>query len=237
MHNAHYLRKGLLMKIISLAFVPLVVFLGGCAPTKTIFINPQYENQAIQDASMGIDFPVNKLFIENTDDVVDDLGGGVADSVYHGWFESFFPAVLKKKSSLSTISFCQIPYDNKFEQTTFAMNEKESFTVQIPKPGTRFQDTSRFLLFIEGLKIYRVGPTSSAPMPGVTPSGTWPKLTNELKFLIWDNEYGRALSYGKAASESDCVFFTMTKRNWEDVVRKIISQLVSNTPLFKKVLD
>jgi hypothetical protein len=229
------------MKIILPLCILLLALITGCAPKETIFETPEYENQSFRNISLAISMPGDGLFIENMDDFTDDIGAGPFDSVFYPWFQSLFAGALKKTRTISSLSWQQVSYyDANFDQRGTLVKDEGAIKVKVPRPGTRFADTSHFILFLESIKFHRAKGESGTFTPGMfgmgggNSGGSWEKLVIEITFLVWDNNAGRTVSYGYSSDESQCAFNTMTRGNWENVVTTIAPKVMAKTPFFIK---
>jgi hypothetical protein len=180
----------------------------------------------------------SSLTIFNKDDVVDDLGEGVADEVYRCYFDSLFSIAIKNYSNFKRV-YTIYSMNNKYQNRELPLDEMEEIRIQLPIDGTLIQDSLNvdYVLFISNYAIQRLAGspgTWSPAAPGQAPmmtGGSFGSLSQQLEFALWDNLQGKIISYGRAEVKSTIVF-AMTKSNWTDCIYKIARYIMKASPFY-----
>jgi hypothetical protein len=230
---------------ISFLFVVLSLFLQACGATSSITIDKEYKGKHFEDVSITVSLPRNELVITNGDDVTDDLGDGDVYDVYRNFFNEQFAISLKKYSTFKNVVPLELKKgiynDTNFTTQSYTIGKNGLLIFHVPKgvPIYAENDSTRFILFIEGFKIYREQGTTGMFIPGAfgtAPSytgGSNPKLGHQFRFIVWDNEFKKVVYYGEVTSEDDVGYFSMTKTDWKTNLDAIAKELVDKSPFRK----
>ena len=209
-------------------FVPIVLF--SCSTPELTFVTKDYSGRSMTRASLAVNMPLRELLLSNSDDVVDDLGEGNADSVYYNFFRQEMPTALLSISYCTKVTVTRELWDSSFVPKKFQLATKETFTVRLPPDSTVFPDTAQYILFIQGLKSYRESMSfMGTPVGGSTNSS----LVHQLTFFIWDNRHGKLVSYGYPNGSSS-FRFGMSKSDWRTTLKKLARAIMSNSPFYMK---
>jgi hypothetical protein len=226
----------LLLSVSCLSFLVLA----GCSPG-TIIRTKEYEGKSLEGKSLAIARITPSIL--NSDDVVDDLGKGVAQDVFEDFFEKEFIAEMLKRSTFGVVSYlAKRPLPDLGErEVDFVKQEKLRFS--LPRQGQLVRCdslTPDFVLFISQLVIGRGDAKSGTYVPGAPGSagyftgGSFGNLNFHATFALWDNLEGRLVTYGRTGSESQIMFFAMTKGNWEGCTHDLAREILKNSPFEKK---
>ncbi len=216
--------------LLSLTLI-LSVLMVGCSNSTAILMK-EYKGQNLTGKSLTIIKLFTKPLIANADDVIDDLGSGIPEDVYMTFFKENFITAFKNSSCCNKIFCIQNYSPSDLEEKTLEINSEEKMKILLPKSSNRIENdsiSSDFILFIDNLQISRIPGQSSIGMGGVYSGNSPSKLYEQIYFALWDNTKGKIVSYGRIADEST-VIFTMTKSNWESVLKGLASKILNYSP-------
>ncbi len=225
----------------------LAIILQACGASSSIIINDEYKGRQFDKVSLSVSLPRNEVFIENGDDVTDDLGEGDVYDVFLGFFKEHFTRALRRYSTFNTVKYLElrhgIYYDTNFIKQSYQISRHEMLSFNKPKQGKSIyfeKDSSEFILFIEGFKVHRISASPGVFMPGPIGSpgthtgGSNAKLGYEFRFIVWDNPKGQSVYYGKVESQDDVGLFSMTIEDWKTNIDALAKEIVKKSP-FKKI--
>ncbi len=211
--------------------------------------NPQYIEEKIVNQGLAISLPPTQVIIGNGDDVTDDLGAGNPKEVYLNFFREQFPKAIAEHSTFKKVipftSKYGIELDKNFILRTHVMGTNSFIKIHEPKKGAKIStgdNSVRFILFIEGLKISRVTELESRAdssfnrllpnelqQKGVT---IYPKLSHKLNYSLWDNEKEMTVTFG-SIEEKDDAGLKMEKIDWQTILESIVKDIVKGTQFAK----
>ncbi|MBX7151967.1 hypothetical protein K1X84_10030 [bacterium] len=218
----------------------VLLVLIGCAPS-TRFISPEYDGKTLVGKTIVITPLTDRnLFIENTDDVKDDLGDGNARSVYTSFFDSTMTQAVRKYARMRKVRIKDFNIQPVLESTTFTIGKDKTMEIALPQEGqtTEFDSTYDFVLFIGRLDISRYAGQAGTWIPGPkgggsTVGGKSPALLHKVTYAIWDNEKGKIVCYGQFDAEASFAF-AMTRGTWVSAVETVAYLILEESPFFKR---
>jgi hypothetical protein len=220
------------------ALVLSIAFLVGCSASPIVMLS-EYKGQTLSAKQLAV-APFSPTIL-NKDDVVDDLGAGVADDVFMEYFHGAFPSYIKKHARVAAVIFLGDTRDDTLTTRELSISDEERIKVRLPPDGSVLgTDSSKpeFVLFFNQYAISRIGATSGTWVygpPGTAPTysgGSFGKLHHQAEFALWDNTRGRLVSYGRAEIESSMIF-GMAKRNWDGCLNLLAREIMKASPLYE----
>lgn len=231
-----------------LIIIPLFIFLINACGTKDYVIVPEYRGQNISNASLLIpqikEFKISQaenVFTEEqlmaiNKDFSDELGQTLIDGI-------------KSASSFQKVQFADLEGKVNFKEAELVFRENEPIRINVPSKSVAFSDDDRiFILLFENLScsIYRKQRETSNPAKHYTASSPTPydvaltpaKLSDfvfstYVKYLIYDNEQGREVSYGKINIEEKIPEGVEMNKLLKKVINKLSEAIIKETPFEK----
>ena len=205
-----------------------------CAGT-AMKVMPEYATMKVQDSRLGIILINQDLSIANTDDVVDDLGGGAAKTVFSGFFGTQMTSFAKKDSKFGTVSFIDNGDTSGLISSTQNLSADDPIYLRIPPTKIFRGDSVPYLLIFDNFDISREqkpGTTGFGANGAMATTAGSDKLILTGTFVLWDNLAGKIVSFGKI-NEKQGVFMAMTKNTWIGILRKLSSKVFIGKPYGK----
>ncbi len=212
----------------------------GCA-SSPIVVMSDYQGKRMHAKVIGV--YLEPPIILNPDDVADDLGAGIPDDVYKGYFEKQFPLELKKIGKIESA----IVFQDTVPAITFPrelkIDEKQKIETLLPRDSVLISFNSidpDLVLFIQKSIIYRGAPKieympySNFGKDGYTYSGN--DLGHKCQFVLWDNKKGKIISYG-LINASSTIIINMTKDNWEASLYQLANMILRDSPYYNSKHD
>ncbi|MBX3008968.1 MAG: hypothetical protein KF816_13200 [Melioribacteraceae bacterium] len=231
-----------------LIIIPLFIVLINACGTKDYVIVPEYRGQNISNASLLIpqikQFKISQaenVFTEEqlmaiNKDFSDELGQTLIDGI-------------KSASTFQKVHFADLEGKVNFKETELVFRENEPIRINVPTKSVAFSDDDRiFILLFENLScsIYRKQRETSNPAKHYTASSPTPydvaltpaKLSDfvfstYVKYLIYDNERGREVSYGKINIEEKIPEGVEMNKLLKKVINKLSEAIIKETPFEK----
>ena len=218
-------------------FIFVLIIFVSC--TKNLIkVTPEYQDKFINAGKLFIQFVPEKPEIEINDELISLLGTGSKEDIYLAYFEKNFSKFVKQNSTFKQVN---ISSDiRQFDEKELPLNKKYKILLKIPLHSKNeiitYVDT-RYTILFEDIKIhYKKGdddisiPTDSGI---IFIGGDDPLIIQLGKFLIWDNNLDKIVSYGKIDIR------TKVKRNqleetWVDAFNALSKHLFSNSPFQKR---
>jgi len=191
---------------------------------------PSYQKGPKKDrVTAGVVFLNGRPIIENTGDVADDLGEGVPEDVYWGFFKKNFKKLVEFKTTIKDVIFLEKIDKFNFKESVFDYHEGEKFKIAIPRSQYKADHVDKFdfLIIFDNMSVNRQV-SNVYSQYGISRSN---KLRIYGKFLIWDVSKGTTVSYGKAEVLAP-VIFGMTKNTWKDGLSSFIIKMFKNSPFY-----
>lgn len=214
-----------------------LLWLVSCAPA-TQFISPEYEGKHFKGGTLAIVKPTgDALYIENADDVADDLGKGKATEIYTAFFDSQIVRSVRMYSAFKKVAVDTPKNMAEFERTTFTIGTDKTMEVALPAEGKPavFDNMYDYALIIGRLNIHRFAGQAGMYMPGPNGgsfSGGKPAaLVHNVTYAIWDNKAGKVVCYGQFASEASLIF-AMTRNTWEGGISGLAHTILTKSPFY-----
>jgi len=218
-------------------FIFVLIIFVSC--TKNLIkVTPEYQDKFINAGKLFIQFVPEKPEIEINDELISLLGTGSKEDIYLAYFEKNFSKFVKQNSTFKQVN---ISSDiRQFDEKELPLNKKNKILLKIPlhsKNEIITYDDTRYTILFEDIKIhYKKGdddisiPTDSGI---IFIGGDDPLIIQLGKFLIWDNNLDKIVSYGKIDIR------TKVKRNqveetWADAFNALSKHLFSNSPFQKR---
>jgi hypothetical protein len=222
------------MKRLILIFM---LWLVSCAPV-TQFVSPEYAGKKLQGGRLAIVKPTSDaLYIENADDVVDDLGKGNATEIYSAFLDSQVVQSIRMYGAFKKVRVAEPRNRTEFERTTFTIGTDKTMEISLPAEGkpAAFDSTFDFALIIGRLNVSRFAGQAGMYMPGpngVSFSGGSPAaLVHDVTYAIWDNKAGKVVCYGQFSSQAT-IIFAMTRNTWENGILGFTQTILSKSPFY-----
>lgn len=212
-----------------------------CAPPMT-FVVAEYKNQKFTKSHLAVKmYQPGDFFIQNADDVLDDLDTlktGQVQEVYSAFFNRQFPRSLARNSIFRSIKFFKFEKSTENQPTTFYVGKNEPISFDLPSDGARFEIDSlyRFVLIMKPLQISRYAGSAgtwvmNAGGGGSFVGGSSPALEHYTEYVLWDNLKGKPVAYGKL-SVSASVFMAMTRNTWLNALDGLAAEILRKTPFY-----
>jgi hypothetical protein len=199
--------------------------------TSSVYIDDSYKAQKLE-ASRLLVTPV-KPTISNPDDVLDDLGPGVADDVYFTFFANEFPKQLRRVGRIGEIVIHRDSLWIAFKDTLVEIDAGKFQRVSLPSEVNTISVDSiapDFVLILDRFRISRFAGSSSRNMFSGRMEFEAEQLRHELQFVLWDNSRNSLVSYGSIEARNNVIMFKMTKNNWEKAVSQIAEEIIEASP-------
>jgi len=220
-----------------LLFIYVAIIFISCT-TNLIKITPEYQSKLIDAEKLFIRFIPEQPVIEVNDDLISSLGTGSKNEIYLSYFEKEFPKFVKQHSAFQQVTISSKEYQ--FDEREFFINSKDKILVKIPlhsKNKMLTNDDTGYTIFFEDIKIHHKRDDGDLSIPTdsgiIFIGGDDPLIIHVGKFLIWDNNLNKVVSYGKIDVR------TKVKRNqveetWADAFNALSKHLFSNSPFQKR---
>ncbi len=219
--------KGYIHTIVVIA----ILYLTGCS-TPTAILTKEYSSQKFTNKTVSIIQLFAKPWIDNEDDVLDDLGEGVPEEVYMSFFKQKLTNSFNNSNCFSRVNYYGKYSGSGLVEQIFEISEKERMKILLPKEGegiTGDSLTSDFILFIDDLKVSRISGSAGFWTGNHYSGGSFSTLFHELKFALWDNQNQMLASYGRI-NEECAIPFGMTKDSWEMVIDGLVIKILEYCP-------
>jgi hypothetical protein len=220
------------------------------------FVTKEYNGKAIRNASLIVKAPAPfQVFIDNADDVADDLGEGDEGVVYLQLLQTQIIKALKGQSTFSKITYKQALKSGEYKPRAFSFAKNSLMLINMPTDGEKIlfdKDSADYVLLLDSIHycrdcgnlsdriVFRAERTikwSDPNAPTMTfPGGMFEKRNYlySLYFALWDNKAGRLVSYGIVEGEISTTF-GMTKSKWESSIDEIVEQIIQKSPFSKNL--
>jgi len=230
--------KGNMKNRFLIIVVLISLYFAGCSPANAV-LTPEYKNKKISRQNLTIIRLFEEPSIDNTSDVIDDLGEGEPTEVYLSYFDKTFTTSFRNSSCFDKIYLVKNISQTNLEKRELAVNSREKMKMLLPKDSIRIENDSiktDYLLFVDKLKIHRTAGSSGSWIGTMHTGGSFPTLYHQINFVFWDNKQGKIISYGHVEDES-IVIFAMTKSNWEFVIQGLTKKILAYSPFVNPYLD
>ena len=222
---------------VQLLLVFVCFYYAGCLPTNAI-LTPEYKSKKISGKNLTIIRLFDDPVIDNSDDVIDDLGSGEPIEVYLSYFDKTFTSTLDNSNCFNKIYFTNNISQTKLEKRELDIGSNEKMKILLPTESSSVEGNSiksEYLLFIDKLKVYRKAGSSGTMFGTMRTGGSFPSLNHQIYFALWDNIKGTIISYGHVEDES-VVIFAMTKSNWESAIQELTKKILKYSPFVNPYL-
>ncbi len=219
-------RRFLLLLLIPLLFE-------GCS-LSTFYPYKGFEDFNPNDAKVGVCLLPKTPYIDNEDDVTDDLGPGDPDEVFMNFFQEEFEFFVKDHFLINKLDFIEIPESLMTERRDLILDGNVGEIFKIPMEGKTEEITKEYgyVLFIQKYKIVRRTESSySGAMDGISTSNSMLRHTG--KILLWDVKNKEIVSYGKFVNDVGFLF-AMTKSDWIRSVDDIAHYIFDHNRFIRK---
>jgi hypothetical protein len=221
-------------------FATIAVFIG-CS-SQTYVMMEGYQGKKIHARQLAI--APYSVTILNKDDVIDDLGKGVAEEVFQVYADSIFSSTMKKNSHIDSVMISHNKLGEPLIERKLPLDEEELIKLQLPKESeTLFIDSLKpeYILFINNYTIERSRGASGEwshedsrtgridQTPTYSGGGDPGGLLHQLNFCIWDNTKGKLVSYGRVDVKSP-MLFGMSRGHWKDCLQKVALRILMASP-------
>lgn len=224
-------------------FIFLIVLIG-CS-SKDFFISPEYKYQKIENATLIIP-TLSEFKIRHTENVFDESELTLINKKLVSTISENLKTELFSKTTLAKVEFIDIQNKMKLEDKRLILNGEDSFSMQLPKNKIQAAENDNvFILFIESFStnIYRKERETSDPAKYFSVSNPTPTETKlapakladqvvgcEFKFLIWDNQNLKPVSYGYVHFENKIGENEEIDSVLKRIVEKISSSVIKDSP-------
>ncbi len=213
--------------------VCLLLVAGGCT-TKLIEVNPIYVNDNWDIKTLAILIP-DRLDVRYSGNLEPEFGEGRQSALVDSFFRN---QLVKDIEDNTNIRHCRI-FDEEFpcsthveiiEQTnwySFIPGTRE-IEIRVPDHGCEFSGrgyTAERTLILREIHIGTEFETHTTYYGTYTSGPAYSEsksLICEAKFVLWDNEKRRIISYGVARGESSGFFPVITMTNWKAVSLRFV---------------
>jgi hypothetical protein len=228
-----------------LFLIPLFILLINACGTKDYIIVPEYRGQNIENASLIIpqikEIKISQAENVFTEDQLMSFNKNFADELGQSLIEE-----IKAASTFQKVQFGDLEGKVTFKETELSFRGNETIRLNIPAKSIAFSDNEKiFLLLIDNIScsIYRKQRETSDPAKHYTASSPTPydvaltpaKLSDfvfstYVKYLIYDNENGREVSYGKINIVEKIPDGVEMNKLFKKVINKLSSIIIKETP-------
>jgi hypothetical protein len=195
---------------------------------------PAYKNFThLEGDILGIMVDSTQIKILNESSFFDDFGKGKSDTMFFNILKLALPEAGYKYTRFKKIYFLSYEKEGFLNQRTFRLSQNDTLFMKLPVDGKIFKTASikpDFLLLFHNLKTNERYSGFFNPLYGTNSSRR--ELVINAKFVIWDNQQGKIISYGEAEGIST-VFMEMSVDNWYSAIHNMMKYIFQNT-LFKK---
>ena len=219
------------MKSNYLFLIISVILITSCSPPQ-YFLSSEYDKDSITDQRICISLVPSVPSIANKDDVTDDLGLGDENSVYISFLKKNLVNSFLRKTFMKEVGYVDDFPSGLLKEKKVRLNEEENISIRFPEEKTIFDLDSthyNYIILLQNLKVERHTGQSGVWIAGMYSGGSSPTLGHISEFLIWDNDKGQVVSYGKVNTETSFLF-AMTKDTWLSSMNDIANYIIKNSP-------
>ena len=161
----------------------------------------EYQNKSIDAEKLFIRFVPEQPIIEVNDNLISSLGSGSKNEIYLSYFEKEFPKFVKQNSTFQQVLISSKEYQ--FNEREFFISNQDKILLKFPLHSNNevLTDDTGYTIFLEDIKIHHKKGDSDLTIPIddglIFIGGDDPIIIQLGKFLIWDNNQNKAVSYGQ----------------------------------------
>ena len=230
-----------MMYIRTLLYALLAATIFSCTPNLRV-VSDEYKTQKFVEAHLAVKaIPSQLFFIENIDDVKDDIAKeGIPEEVFSLFFREEFGKAIQKYSTYNTVTFLANVDSTKLERSEFHIDSKNTVNFNIPSIGFKYNvpENCRFVLIFPALRIHRYGGKAPMFIPGPNggsfSGGEGPSLIFNIDYLLWDNVRSKPVSFGKLEINNPFML-AMTKETWVSTINSLARAIIQGTAFEKQM--
>lgn len=213
--------------------------------SKDFFISPDYKNQKIKDATLIIS-TVSEFKIRHTENIFNESELTLINKKLVNTISENLKPELFSKTTFAKIEFAELQDEIQLEDKKLSLSGENSFTMKLPKNKIPIIGKENvFVLLIESfsVNIFKKERETSDPAKFYSVSNPTPTETKlapakladqivgcEFKFLIWDNQNEKPVSYGYVHFENKFGENEDIESMLKRIVEKISSSVIKDSP-------
>ena len=213
--------------------------------SKEFFISPDYKNQKIKDATLIIS-TISEFKIRHTENILNESELTLINKKLVNTISENLKPELFSKTTFAKIEFVELQDKIQLEEKKLNLSGENSFTMKLPKDKITINGNENvFVLLIESfsVNIFKKERETSDPAKFYSVSNPTPTETKlapakladqivgcEFKYLIWDNQNEKPVSYGYVHFENKFGENEDIESMLKRIVEKISSSVTKDSP-------